>query len=105
MKTEIRDPRKAECVSVLYSCLNDYETYILNEEYWPTEEMFVQAYSYARYILSHAITLVLESNLPPLVVLENLADRLDKWGCENPNTSFIFSSSYDAIEFAVQQLL
>ena len=100
-----KNPAKEYCIDIIDSSMAEYEKTMFEDEYWPNEKIYIEADSYRKTILEYVKEKILESSIPPLVILENLLHLLDCWACQNPNTSFVFSSGYDVIEYIITQLV
>lgn len=76
-----------------------------NHQYlWQTDEYKQETYSIwaARELLNE---LRKNKNKPPLVVMEDFRDRMDRYSCMNPATSFIFSVAKDTVEMFIDMII
>lgn len=76
-----------------------------NHQYlWQTDEYKQEVYSLwaARELLNE-----LRKNRPkpPLIVMEDFRDKMDRYSCVNPATSFIFSVAKDTIEMFIDMII
>lgn len=71
---------------------------------WQTDEYKQETYSIwvARELLNE---LRKNKNKPPLVVMEDFRDRMDRYSCMNPATSFIFSVAKDTTEMFIDMII
>lgn len=76
-----------------------------NHQYlWQTDEYKQEVYSLwaARELLNE---LRKNRSNPPLIVMENFRDKMDRYSCMNPSTSFIFSVAKDTIEMFIDMII
>lgn len=76
-----------------------------NHQYlWQTDEYKQEVYSLwaARELLNE---LRKNKSNPPLIVMENFRDKMDRYSCVNPATSFIFSVAKDTIEMFIDMII
>ena len=76
-----------------------------NHQYlWQTDEYKQEVYSLwaARELLNE---LRKNKNKPPLIVMEDFRDKMDRYSCVNPATSFIFSVAKDTIEMFIDMII
>lgn len=62
--------------------------------------------SYSRWAAKELIA-CLEKNptTPPLLVIEEFRDKMDRYACQNKDSSYIFSVAYDMAEYIIDLLL
>ncbi len=73
------------------SCIRSHDFAQRSYSNWAAKELL-------RYIESR-------KSYPPLLALEDFKDRMDKYSCLNPNTSYIFSVAYDMAEYVINSIL
>lgn len=76
-----------------------------NHQYlWQTDEYKQEVYSLwaARELLNE---LRKNRSNPPLIVMENFRDKMDRYSCINPSTSFIFSVAKDTTEIFIDMII
>lgn len=76
-----------------------------NHQYlWQTDEYRQEVYSLwaARELLNE---LRKNRSKPPLIVMENFRDKMDRYSCVNPSTSFIFSVAKDTTEIFIDMII
>ena len=62
--------------------------------------------SYSRWAAEELMErLKKETTTPPLILIEEFRDKMDKYSCLNPSTSFIFSVAKDTAECIIDLLL
>lgn len=71
---------------------------------WQTDEYKQETYSIwsARELLNE---LRKNKNKPPLVVMEDFRDKMDRYSCMSPTTSFIFSVAKDTTEMFIDMII
>ena len=71
---------------------------------WQTDEYKQEVYSLwaARELLNE---LRKNRSNPPLIVMENFRDKMDRYSCVNPSTSFIFSVAKDTTEIFIDMII
>lgn len=71
---------------------------------WQTAEYKQETYSLwaARELLNE---LRKNKGKPPLIVIEDFRDKMDRYSCMNPATSFIFSVAKDTVEMFIDMII
>lgn len=71
---------------------------------WQTDEYKQETYSLwaARELLNE---LRKNKGKPPLIVMEDFRDKMDRYSCMNPATSFIFSVAKDTVEMFIDMII
>lgn len=61
--------------------------------------------SYSRWAAEELMASLKKETTPPLILIEEFRDKMDKYSCLNPSTSFIFSVAKDTAECIIDLLL
>lgn len=71
---------------------------------WQTDEYKQEVYSLwaARELLNE---LRKNKSKPSLIVMENFRDKMDRYSCMNPATSFMFSVAKDTTEMFIDMII
>lgn len=71
---------------------------------WQTDEYKQETYSLwaSRELLNE---LRKNKAKPPLIVMEDFRDKMDRYSCMNPATSFIFSVAKDTVEMFIDMII
>lgn len=70
------------------------------------QERNLEQESYSRWAINEILTLLENSdNTPPLIVIEQFRDKMDRYSCINPRTSYVFSCAKDIAEWIIDLLI
>lgn len=71
---------------------------------WQTDEYKQETYSLwaSRELLNE---LRKNKGKPPLIVMEDFRDKMDRYSCMNPATSFMFSVAKDTVEMFIDMII
>lgn len=62
--------------------------------------------SYLRWAVDEILVLLENSNdTPPLLVIEEFRDKMDRYSCLNSRTSYVFSCAKDTAEWIIDLLI
>lgn len=72
----------------------------------PTRIEELEYYSYSKSALKDILAcLETEPELPPLSIVMEYRDKMDRFACEKPDNSFMFSLAYDVAENIIDEII
>lgn len=91
----------SEAIRIVKNSLRD----LIRNSAFRHDEYFRQQ-SYTRWALQEILRrLETDRVTPPLIVIEEFADEMDRYSCCNPYTSYIFSVAKDTAQWIIDKLI
>lgn len=90
-----------QAISVVRSCLRTVSKSISDFKNGSSQQK-----SYSRWAVKELLSqLKTHPETPPLIIIEEFRDQMDKYSCLNPHTSYIFSCAKDMAEWIIDLLI
>ncbi len=77
----------------------------LNKPYFGLSKKLFEQRCYQEWAVKEVLRAIETSDLPPYMVAEEFAEKMDEYACLKERTSFMFSVAHDTAEWIIEILL